>query len=255
MSNTLKYNRINKNTNPTGRFIVFVVFTAMVLLFAIGCKKEAEKDPEPTKPWNPTAYELIVPQGFPDILIPDENPMTEEGVALGRRLFYDPILSADDSQSCASCHIQSHGFAERIRFSTGVDGITGKRNAMALINAPWFRSLNWDGSAASLENQAFEPVTNPIECTIHGQMPWKTEGPQPVSRFIFRCIWYHRFWFHPCGESPGTVWTDAYFVRFQMGPLPAWRGAANPKWKQGFRGFLFWKRGLLSLPQHDFVYQ
>lgn len=223
MSNSLKYNRINKNTNLTGRFIVFVVFTAMALLFAIGCKKEAEKDPEPTKPWNPTAYELIVPQGFPDILIPDENPMTEEGVALGRRLFYDPILSADDSQSCASCHIQSHGFAESSRFSTGVDGITGKRNAMALINAPWFRSLNWDGSAASLENQAFEPVTNPIE--MHNTWPNAVEKLKAHSH-------YPDLFF----DAFGTTDFDSTHVVKALAQFERTLISSNSKWDRYLRG-------------------
>ena len=66
------------------------------------CKKDPDGNNPPGETWDPTPYELIIPQGFPDMIIPLDNPMTEEGVALGRRLFYDPILSADNTQSCAS---------------------------------------------------------------------------------------------------------------------------------------------------------
>jgi cytochrome c peroxidase len=103
------------------------------------------------------------------MIIPVDNPMTEEGVELGKRLFYDPILSADNSQSCASCHIQASSFTDNRRFSVGIDGEEGFRNAMSLINAGWLGELNWDGSAGILETQAFEPVTNPVE--MHNTWP------------------------------------------------------------------------------------
>jgi cytochrome c peroxidase len=99
-----------------------------------------------------------------DAFIPDDNPMTVEGVALGRKLFYDPLLSGDNSQSCATCHRQEFGFAEQQRFSEGIDGSFGNRNAMALINMGWNQfGFFWDGREATLEAQALKPVTNPIE--------------------------------------------------------------------------------------------
>lgn len=141
----------------------------VLLMIVSACQKQADENEIPAETWDPTPYMPDIPQGFPDMIIPEDNPMTVEGVELGRRLFYDPILSADNSQSCASCHIQASSFAENRRFSLGIDGIAGDRNAMALINAGWFRELNWDGSASSLEEQAFEPVTNPIE--MHNTWP------------------------------------------------------------------------------------
>ncbi len=136
------------------------VYFVVAFVFA-GCNQPDEPDVYVTTP-----YELNIPQGLPpmDPFIPVDNPMTVEGVALGRKLFYDPLLSDDNSQSCSSCHFQEHGFAEPRRFSEGIDGSIGNRNAMALINLGWNQfGFFWDGRDATLEEQALKPVTNPIE--------------------------------------------------------------------------------------------
>ena len=114
----------------------------------------------------PTPYELKIPQGLPPVesFIPDDNPMTVEGVALGRKLFYDPLLSDDNTQSCGSCHLQERGFSDPRQFSIGIDGSVGTRQSMALINLAWAQNgLFWDGRAGTLEELIFEPVVNPIE--------------------------------------------------------------------------------------------
>jgi cytochrome c peroxidase len=108
-------------------------------------------------------YIIETPYGFPEMIIPSNNPMTEEGVALGNKLFHDKILSGNGMQACASCHLQFTSFSDPNQFSTGIDGLFGDRNASALVNVGWNDNLNWDGSAINLEEQAFEPITNPIE--------------------------------------------------------------------------------------------
>jgi cytochrome c peroxidase len=110
-----------------------------------------------------TPYVIETPYGFPDMKIPSDNPMTVEGIALGEKLFKDPILSADKTQACINCHQQNFSFSDPNQFSTGIDNIQGNRNASALINLGWNTSFNWDGSSLTLEEQAFEPVTNSIE--------------------------------------------------------------------------------------------
>lgn len=113
-----------------------------------------------------TPYELEIPQGLPPLetFIPEDNPMTVEGVSLGRKLFYEPMLSDDNTQSCGSCHRQEFGFAEPQQFSVGIDGSIGTRNAMALMNLGWNRNgFFWDGRAETLEELVFQPVVNPIE--------------------------------------------------------------------------------------------
>lgn len=130
----------------------------MFLLFQFSCGRDV-----PPEIFNPTPYIPELPPNLPPLESPIDNPLTEEGISLGRMLFYDPILSADESQSCSSCHLQAHGFSEPNQFSTGIDGIQGSRNASAVFNLAWSPYLNWDGSVQDLENQAFEPVINPIE--------------------------------------------------------------------------------------------
>ena len=116
-----------------------------------------------TIPFQTTPFNIITPFGFPDMIIPQNNLLTVEGVQLGEKLFNDPILSADNSLSCSGCHIRANSFSENNQYSTGIDNIEGFRNASALINLGWNTSFNWDGSVQTLEEQVFEPVTNPIE--------------------------------------------------------------------------------------------
>jgi cytochrome c peroxidase len=113
--------------------------------------------------FNATPFTIQIPNGFPNMNIPQNNPMTVEGIFLGEKLFKDPILSANNSQACISCHIQDYSFSDPNQFSTGIDNIQGTRNASALVNVGWNESFNWDGSASSLEEQAFEPIVNPKE--------------------------------------------------------------------------------------------
>jgi cytochrome c peroxidase len=155
--------------NPENITLLRLLFFAVAVGFA-ACESDNGNDPVPEEPWDPTSYILVIPDGFPDMIIPEDNPMTVEGVELGRRLFYDPILSADNTQSCASCHGQGFSFTDNgKRFSTGIDGIAGTRNAMAIINAGWMPSFFWDGRDPTLEAQALEPVPNPIE--MHQSWP------------------------------------------------------------------------------------
>lgn len=119
--------------------------------------------------YSPTEVGLEVPEIFdlllPAPLIPANNPQTIEGIALGRELFYEPLLSGDGTQACADCHFAENAFTDPERFSTGIDGSIGNRNAMPVFNVAWNfnEKFFWDGRALSLEDQAFGPVVNPIE--------------------------------------------------------------------------------------------
>lgn len=111
----------------------------------------------------PTPYVLEIPSHFPDMPIPLDNPMTVEGVELGRFLFYDKKLSVDGTVSCASCHRQSSSFSDPNQFSSGVNGALGNRNSMSLVNMGWNTSFFWDGRSKTLEDQILEPIVNPVE--------------------------------------------------------------------------------------------
>jgi len=97
------------------------------------------------------------------INVSDDNVTTKQGVYLGRRLFYETRLSANNSLSCGSCHIQSRAFTDGMKFSVGVDNNNTSRNTMALVNLLWNRKFFWDARSASLEEQASFPMTNPHE--------------------------------------------------------------------------------------------
>ncbi len=112
---------------------------------------------------NATPYRLTISQFAPQPDLPRDNPLTGEGVALGGRLFFDRRLSADNSQSCAACHHPREAFTEPRRFSRGIDGDIGTRNAMPLLNLAWKSSFFWDGRAATLREQVLQPIQNPIE--------------------------------------------------------------------------------------------
>ena len=107
--------------------------------------------------------QIKVPLGLPPVVIPADNPPTAETIALGRRLFYDPILSADRSVSCASCHSPQFGFADPRPVSEGVGKKTGTRHSPPVVNATYYTVQFWDGRAPTLENQAEGPVQNPVE--------------------------------------------------------------------------------------------
>lgn len=93
-----------------------------------------------------------------------KNPLTEEGFQLGRKLFYDPIMSRDSTISCASCHLQATGFTHvDHELSHGIDGKIGTRNSMALINLAWKKDFLWDGGANHLDVQPLNPITSPFE--------------------------------------------------------------------------------------------
>jgi cytochrome c peroxidase len=110
-----------------------------------------------------TPYRLTIPDYFPRPDLPRDNPLTEEGVALGHDLFLEPLLSRNDAVSCASCHQPSAWFSDVRRFSPGVDRQLGTRQSMPLFNLAWRDAFFWDGRAPSLRAQAMEPIQNPLE--------------------------------------------------------------------------------------------
>ena len=155
------------------KYLKLLLLANIIAVLFFSCKKDDPPKPtgptHPDIPFNPTPYNLTIPEFFPIIDIPEDNPLTVEGIALGRMLFYDPILSGDSTLSCAGCHKQEYAFTDENRFSTGIDGIMGDRNAMQVINMGWVKKLFWDGRADLVEGQALGPVENPIE--MHDTWP------------------------------------------------------------------------------------
>jgi cytochrome c peroxidase len=134
-----------------------------VVLLSGSCKRQ-EPDLIPEE-FKLHAMQIEVPEGFPAIEPAEENPLTEEGVALGRLLFYDVRLSGNNRISCASCHDPALAFSDGVALSAiGASGEQLHRHAPALINLAWAKNgLFWDGGASNLESQAFAPLSSPDE--------------------------------------------------------------------------------------------
>jgi cytochrome c peroxidase len=132
-----------------------------------------------------------IPKGWPKPLYYFEgNPFTEEKFQLGRKLFYDPILSRDNTISCATCHVSFSGFTHTDHaLSHGIDGRIGRRNAPALINMAWNPYFNWDGAMGNIERQSMEPIRH------HDEMDFNLDSA--VARLssdikyatLFREVW------------------------------------------------------------------
>ena len=114
-----------------------------------------------------STFEIKLPLGIPQDLwayfIPQDNPMTAAKVDLGKKLFFEPRLSADGAVSCATCHDPKRAFTDGKRIAEGIAGRTGIRNSPTLLNAMFNAGQFWDGRAGSLEEQAKMPLINSIE--------------------------------------------------------------------------------------------
>ncbi len=132
---------------------------AMLLLAA--CKKN-DNDQSEDEPIDVT---LSIPAGWPQPVYNNPaNPITESGFKLGRKLFFDPLLSKDNSTSCGSCHQQFAAFANLDHaVSHGIDGLLGTRNAPPVYNLIWHDTYMWDGGINNLEVMPLAPITNPVE--------------------------------------------------------------------------------------------
>jgi cytochrome c peroxidase len=136
----------------------------LLALWLIGCTRGKDKGAS-AQPSGPTPYRLDFPLGLSaeSAVIPEDNPLTVEKLRLGKRLFFEKKISADGTLSCASCHIPEKGFADPDRFSAGVGGKRGTRQAPTVINRVFSAAQFWDGRSASLEEQAMGPIMNPVE--------------------------------------------------------------------------------------------
>jgi len=191
---------------------------------------------ESSRPWRPA-----VPQGLDAYMpVPEENELTPEKVVLGRRLFFDPILSRDASLACATCHDPRLAFTDGRDVARGIGGRHGKRNVPALLNRVYGKSHFFDGRAATLEQQALEPIANPNE--------FDTSVDEVLARlagnFDYIALFRAAFARNPCAEDLGRALASyvrtilsggSAFDRYAMGDA----AALNEQQHQGlglFRG-------------------
>jgi cytochrome c peroxidase len=143
-----------------------VVASILITLFSLSCKKKTKIAEEAIQAPAPI-YDIVfnVPNGWPQPFYNyTNNSLTAEGFELGRKLFYDPILSKDNTISCGSCHQQFAGFAHASHnLSHGVYDRQGTRNAPGLFNLNWNTSFMWDGGVNHIEVMPLAPIQNPLE--------------------------------------------------------------------------------------------
>jgi cytochrome c peroxidase len=134
---------------------IILIFVYSILIFGILSFSKSYFTPiyiEIPKNWPKPVYDF------------KKNPLTEEGFQLGRHLFYDPILSKDNTISCASCHLQATGFTHvDHELSHGIEGKIGTRNSLTLQNLAWSKNFMWDGGVNHLDVQAIAPITSEVE--------------------------------------------------------------------------------------------
>ena len=109
------------------------------------------------------SYPYPVPLGLQAPDVPDDNPVTDAKVALGKTLFFDARLSRDATVSCATCHDPNKGWTDQAPVSTGIKGQKGSISAPSVLNAAYMEFQFWNGRAKSLEEQAKGPIENPLE--------------------------------------------------------------------------------------------
>lgn len=135
---------------------MYKYFSLLLLIVGLmSCEKEPVNQ----------AYSLELPAHFPAPHYQFEgNEVTTAGVTLGRQLFYDPILSSDNTISCGTCHSPTHYFADHnVAVSTGVDGLVGTRNSPAIFNMIWSSSFMWDGGVNHITVSGLPALTSPVE--------------------------------------------------------------------------------------------
>jgi len=145
------------------RNFVFVCFFCALFCAVVFSSFKAEKKKLTTE--RNDTLKIVVPKGWPKPAYDfAKNPVTTKGFELGRKLFFDPLLSRDSTISCASCHLQFTNYTHVDHaLSHGILGKKGTRNTLAIINAAWSKNFMWDGGVNNIEVQPLAPIENPVE--------------------------------------------------------------------------------------------
>ena len=203
---------------------------ALALAMAVSCQARSQ---ESTLRLPPVAgLDEYVP-------IPEDNPLTREKIELGRRLFFDALLSRDRTIACASCHQPARAFSDSARVATGVRGQTRGRNVPTLVNRAWGAAFFWDGRAASLEETVLQPIQNRAEMDL----------PLPeLLRRLRENPDYHRMFVEAFAEAPSgenvarALASYVRTLRSGNSPLDRYRagdaGALSPQARRGLALFV-----------------
>jgi len=144
------------------KFLLFFIFL-LTSVIIYSCKKDPSLESE-VFGHNDNHVHPVFTGEFPDPKFPEDNILTRDGVQLGRMLFYEKDLSRTATMSCATCHDPNTAFSDTNRFSLGVTGQVGTRQAMAIFNLAWNdNGFFWDGRSNLLRHQSLIPIQDPIE--------------------------------------------------------------------------------------------
>jgi cytochrome c peroxidase len=180
----------------------------------------------------PAGFDPVVWEAF----IPEDNKMTPERVALGRRLYFDPKLSRDGTVSCATCHDVTRGFTDQRKVSEGIEGQLGRRNAPITLNVVLLQTFFLDGRSPSLDHQAKMPIINPIEmCMAEGEAAAKAIGADPEYQAAFQKAYGRGPNYEDIGRAIGAfertlIFMDSPFNRFLRGDSKAISEEATKGW-------------------------
>jgi cytochrome c peroxidase len=175
----------------------------------------------------PEGEAVKAPRAFDPVIYaayePDDNALTAERVALGRKLYFDKRLSADGTVSCATCHDVTRGFTDQLPGSLGIGGQVGKRNAPTVLNTALLQTMFWDGRSPSLDHQARQPILNPIEMGFPDEeAALKAIADDPEYQQAFRKAYGREMNYEDLGRAIGAfertlVFLDSPFLQFLAG--------------------------------------
>ena len=201
----------------------------------------AEKQMEALGGLLPPVEAAAVPRGAdPEIWkasVPPDNAMTAERVALGRKLYFETALSKDGTVSCATCHDSTRSFTDRRPASEGIGKQVGKRNSPTTMNAALLHTQFWDGRSRTLEDQAAQPILNPVEMG----MPSREEAVRAVARIpgyagMFRAAYGRDVNYDDIARALAAfertlIFLDSPFDRFLAGDAKAVSADARAGWE------------------------
>jgi len=195
------------------------ILVLTISYLTIQCQKKETIDPNYTT----TPYDINLPSNFPPLEVPEDNQLTQEGVLLGRHLFWEKKLSGDNTMSCADCHSPQYAFSEPYPFSVGINGDTSKRNAMVLQNLGWSNDFFWDGRISSLEDQVLIPVMDSTEM----DESWTNFFSEIKYDNLYRELFYKAF---------GTMEPDSMHAAKALAQFLRTMISSNSKYDKVIRG-------------------
>jgi cytochrome c peroxidase len=177
------------------------IWWGILLIFALSaCSKDAVLPDQET-------IEFPTPKGFPEPALPSYNNLTNAKIALGKKLFYETVLSKDNSISCNSCHNQSNAFADEPILSIGVNNQIGYRNSQALFNLAWRPSFFRDGGVINLELTPLNAITSHVEMDNKIDIIVNRLNKVPSYQTMFRVA------FNDTATTNGVLHAFACFLR------------------------------------------